>query len=405
MKTVQINTVLGTGSTGRIALNLHKAIVSSGNDSMIAYGRNTGFKPADNDAGNFFMFGDRPDFYRHVLLNFFKGKSGFGSVGNTRKLISWLEEEKPDIIHLHNLHGFYLNIEILFEYIKKTSMPVVWTFHDCWPFTGQCAHFDYAGCNKWKTGCSNCPIYRSNYPYSLFKDNSSWNYENKKRIFTGVKNLTIVTPSKWLEGLVRESFLSDYPVKVIPNGIDTDTFRILQDDSVPGDKTSKVILSVANVWSKPKGLEYILHLADELRDDPEYRFVIVGINSSACNRLKKKHPNVLPVSRTGNIDELVKLYNTAHVLLNPTMEDNFPTVNLEALSCGTPVLTFNTGGSPEALDDECGIIVPKGDVGALKKALLNMPEFDPDTCRRKALNYTSQISTSKYLDLYNSIIG
>ncbi len=407
MKIVQINTVFATGSTGRIVLGLHNTILGSGNESAVAYGRVTGKRYSED---NLYLVGNKPDFIGHVLVNFFAGKSGFVSTGNTRKLLSWLDKIKPDIIHLHNLHGFYVNVEMLFEYIKSHEIPVIWTFHDCWPFTGQCAHFDYAGCDKWKTGCHDCPIYRSNYPYSLFKDNSKDNYEHKKAVFTGVKDLTIVTPSSWLAVLVKQSFLNDYPVKVIPNGIDTEIFAPvpnpsgLSDNNLDSSVDPKILLGVANIWSKPKGLEYLLRLSDDLKDDPQYQIVIIGLNKYQCSSIKKKHPaNVLPIMRTSSQKELAAWYQKAYAFINPTLEDTFPTTNLEALACGTPVIAFNTGGSPEALDEGCGIVVEKGNYEALKAAVTSDRSFDSDVCRKKALEYTKDTANRRYLELYNAI--
>ena len=204
MKIIFINTVVGSGSTGKITKILYELANNAGFESAVAYGR--GSAPTGIRG---YKIGNNLDFVIHVLINFFGGKSGFGSKRTTRQFIKWLEKEKPDIIHLHNLHGFYLNIDMLFKYIKENDIPIIWTLHDCWPMTGQCAYFDYVQCEKWKTGCFSCPVYRTDYPYSLFKDNSRNNYFNKAEIFSNVKNMTIVTPSKWLANLVEQSFLQD----------------------------------------------------------------------------------------------------------------------------------------------------------------------------------------------------
>lgn len=409
MKVVQINTVFATGSTGRIVLGLHNSIIESGNHSAVAYGRITGEHRTGEDL---YLVGNKADFVGHVLVNFFAGKSGFASTGNTRKLISWLDNIKPDIIHLHNLHGFYVNVELLFDYIKAHNIPVIWTLHDCWPLTGQCAHFDYAGCDKWMTGCHDCPIYRSNYPYSLFKDNSRDNYAHKMVSFCGVHNLTIVTPSNWLAGIVKQSFLKKYPVKVIPNGIDTSVFCPEATTSKSSNELNKshvegkrILLGVTNIWSKPKGLEYLLRLAEDLKDDPSYQIVLIGLNKLQISQIKKKHlSNVLPLMRTSSQKELVSWYQKAYALVNPTLEDTFPTTNLEALACGTPVITFNTGGSPESITSDCGIVVEKGNYEALKEAVLSNREFDSAKCRARAMEYTLDAFKDKYMELYQSII-
>ncbi len=401
MKIVQINTVFGTGSTGRIVSNLHNAILKSGNESLVAYGRSTGTNNSDK---NIYNFGNKTDFYNHVLLNFVTGKNAFGSVGNTRKLISWLDHQNPDVIHLHNLHGFYLNIELLFSYLKKRTIPIVWTLHDCWPFTGQCAYFDYIECSKWVSGCHDCPIYRTNYPYSLFRDNSKWNYAKKKELFTGLDSLTIVSPSEWLKTLVDRSFLNEYQTVVINNGIDTDIFKPMVEFDMFKRDHLKIILGVANIWSETKGLNHLLSLSNLLKEHPEYKIVIIGVSKKQKADINRHYPNIIPLQKTNSIDELVKWYNQAYVFVNPTLEDNFPTVNLEALACGTPVITFNTGGSPESLTTDCGIIVPKCDDMALKNAIMDMSISNSKACRLQGLKYQIQNSNMEYLKLYESLL-
>lgn len=361
MKVVLINTVANTGSTGKIVTALYRKLEQESEDVCIVYGRGK----CDPSIKSY-KTGSGMDFLLHVLRNFFRGESGFGSVAATRKLIAYLEEEKPDIIHLHNIHGFYLQCEILFEYIKEKNIPVIWTLHDCWPFTGHCAFFDYAGCGKWETSCEKCSRHRSVYPYALFCDNSKEAYERKKAAFQGVKDLTIVTPSRWLKELVEKSFLKDYPVKVIYNGINLKAFFPEEDKKNPSDRY--IILGVANVWEKRKGLVYFKKLAKML--DERYRIVLVGLNPFQRIGLKlTRYSRITAVGRTQSVDELRRLYSSSAVYVNTTLEDNFPTTNLEALSCGTPVVTFRTGGSPESVDEDCGIVVEKGNVEELKKAI------------------------------------
>ena len=395
MKIVQVNTVCGTGSTGKIAVALHNLSIQNHNESYIAYGRNTAPQEIPS-----YKIGNKADFYSHVLINFFFGKSGFGSRKVTLKFLEWLDRIKPDIIHLHNIHGFYLNIELLFDYIKKNNIPIIWTLHDCWPFTGQCAHFDYAACVKWKTGCYNCPIHRTNYPYSLFKDNSRWNYIEKKRIFTGVNNLTIVTPSQWLADLVSQSFLKEYSVKIIPNGIDLNIFKPMPKQLSP----QKIILGVANVWTLQKGYHTFLELSERL--DDKYQIVLIGVSKSQQKELRKKYPQIVAITRTNNQQELAQWYSNASIYVNPTLEDNFPTTNLEALACGTPVVTFKTGGSPESLSAECGIVVEQGNLDKLTKAISSIEmnsKITPEACRIQALKYEKKAQFEKYIKLYNSI--
>ncbi len=370
----------------------------NGHECRILYGRRKA--PQDVEA---VRIGSAPDMARHVLATFFKGEHGFASGKMTERMQAYINDYQPDIIHLHNIHGFYMNTESMLNYLKVAGIPVVWTLHDCWSFTGHCAYFDYAGCGKWREGCGKCPQHRSAYPYALFRDNSRQNYLRKEKAFTKVPGLTLVTPSQWLAGLVRQSFLKDYPVEVIPNGVDQEVFAPtegrfrrkydLQD--------KKVVLGVANIWEKRKGLEYFVQLADMLPDSCQV--VLVGVSERQRRKLPEK---ILALPRTGKISELAQWYTLADVYVNPTLEDNFPTTNLEALSCGTPVVTFDTGGSPESIDASCGLVVPKGDMGKLKDAVLEVCEGQilPAVCRMKARQYDKKERFQEYLELYERIL-
>lgn len=362
MKIVFINSVVEFGSTGRIVASLYQYAEAQGEQARVVYGRK---KCSPNMIS--YKVGSHRDLFGHICRNFFRRESGFGSRKATEKLVEYLRKEKPDVFHLHNLHGFYLNIEVLFEYIKKESIPVVWTLHDCWAFTGHCAYFDYVGCDKWKTGCDSCVQHKDAYPYALFCDNSRDSYIKKKSIFQGVEKLIIVTPSSWLGSLVRQSFLKEYPVKVIYNDIATDQFY--QDESQAMKKDFKTVLGVANIWEKRKGLKYFVQLGNMLNEN--YRIVIVGLNVFQKIYVKKniRGKNLCLLNKTRNLSKLRELYSQATVYVNTTLEDNFPTTNIEAISCGTPVVTFDTGGCSECISEQNGIVVPKGDINALAKAV------------------------------------
>ncbi len=399
MKIVQINTVSGVGSVGRICVDLYDTLQKCGHEPYIAVGRG---KLGERFEG--YEIGNTWDLGCHVMKNFFQGKGGFGSAKVTEKLIAWLKQVRPNVIHLHNIHGFYLQTELLFAYLKKADIPVIWTLHDCWPFTGHCAYFDYIGCEKWSLGgCHNCKVHAKVYPYALFKDNTEWNYRAKRDAYTGVKNLTIVTPSYWLAELVNKSFLKEYPVKVIPNGINLDVFS-------PGasayDMQSYTILGVANRWEERKGLVYFEKLAECLPDN--YKIKLVGVNKKQARQLRKKYKNgkITPITRTANVGQLAQLYREADVYVNATLEDNFPTTNLEALACGTPVVTFATGGSGESLSETCGIIVPKGDIAALEERIRFVCEEKPFTmqaCRARALAFDRTARYKDYIALYQEV--
>ena len=348
MKVLQINTVCGVGSVGRIVRQIHEALREKGHESYIAYGR----KPLGCDGA--IRIGEDLDVYFHVFLTRVFDLHGFGSKKATKKFLKIVEEINPDIIHLHNIHGYYLNIEVLFDFLKSFDKPVVWTLHDCWAFTGHCSHFTYAKCERWKTGCYSCPEKKS-YPRSVIFDNSKSNYARKKKAFTGAKNMTLVTPSQWLAGLVKESFLRDYPVQVIPNGIDTEVFKPTPSDFKKryGLDGKFLILGVANVWEKRKGFDYFLDLSKYLSDDEI--IVLVGLSDE---RIKNLPNNIIGIKRTNSAKELAEIYTAADVSFNPTLEDNYPTVNLEAQACGTYVITFDSGGAKETIiSKESGIAI------------------------------------------------
>ena len=331
---------------------------------------------------------------------------GFYNEAETRKLKKWMDEIKPDIIHLHNIHNHYVNVKMLFEYIKLHDIPVVWTLHDCWPFTGHCAYFDYADCDKWKVCCHDCTSLNE-YPPTWFFDRTKRNYKDKKSVFTAVNNLTLVTPSEWLANLTRESFLKDYPVEVINNGVDTNVFKPTESDIKKrlGIEGKKIILAVMNIWSKRKGTEYLLKLPSMLNDNEI--LVIVGLKPQQLGLLPKE--KCLGITRTNNVEELACLYSAADVFINPTLEDNFPTTNIEALACGTPIITFDTGGSIESVTSETGLIVEKGNIDGLLNAIHNIINrgkgYYVDNCVSKSQrDYNKNTQYMKYIGLYNRMV-
>lgn len=403
MKILQVNTVIRGSSVGRIMADLYEVIKDSGNEARIAVGREP--MPEGYEG---VLIGNKGDFYQHVVKNFLQGEAGFGSVETTRKFLSWVDAEKPDLIHLHNIHGFYLQVEMLFEYIKKRDIPVVWTLHDCWSFTGHCAYYDFAACEKWKTGCHTCMQHAKVYPYAIFKDNTTASYARKRKAFCGVKNLTIVTPSHWLKKQVEQSFLKEYPVTVIPNGVDLSVFTPAHaKDGNNGKKDNtdiKTVLGVANIWELRKGLVYFEKLAKDLPDD--YRVELIGVNKKQKKELKKKFGSkVIARERTANVEELVEAYRNAAVFVNATLEDNFPTTNLEALACGTPVVTYETGGSGEAVTKETGIVVRRGSYDKLLEAVLDASggRFIKEDCLKRAKEFDKKTRYEEYLKLYEEV--
>ena len=393
MKVLQINSVCGIGSTGRIATDIHNKLIEQGHESYIAYGRDL-----PKNCNNAIRIGSKTDNYSHVAKTRIFDMHGFGSKKATIEFIEKVKELDPDLIHLHNIHGYYINIEILFNYLKEANKPVIWTLHDCWSFTGHCAYFDYVGCDKWKNECHSCPE-RKSYPVSLVLDNSQDNYLRKKEIFNGVKNLTIVAPSRWLAGLVKESFLKQYPVEVINNGIDLSVFKPTKNNfrDKYNIKDKYVILGVASIWDRRKGLKYFHELAENLHDDEI--IVLVGLSEK---QLKHLPDRIIGITRTNNVNELVDIYSSADVFVNPTLEDNFPTTNLEALACGTPVITFNTGGSIESVFDKCGCISKEKSVKSLIESMakIRSGNFDKKKCIYHSTLYNKSIKFDEYLRCY-----
>ena len=404
MKVLQINTVCGTGSTGRIVGDLYNALFERGHDSLIAYGRGTN-APRGSSVGDVktYRIGDNLDTYYHVLMTRLTDKTGFYSTEATNKLINEITKYNPDIIHLHNIHGYYLNIELLFNYLAKLNTPIVWTLHDCWPFTGHCSYFDYADCDKWKTGCFNCPE-KHNYPKSIFLDNSKWNYEQKLKLFTSLENITIVTPSKWLAGLVKESFLGKYDVQVINNGIDLSIFRpTISDFRKAHSLTDRfIILGVANNWDNRKGLNDFIKLSGSL--DDSQKIVLVGLNKK---QLKALPQNILGLGRTNSIRELAEIYSAADVYVNASVEETMGLTTVEALACGTPVVVYDATAIPECVDDTVGFKVEKNNISALLDAIniiKNDNPFNSDGCISKAKQYDKAKKYTEYLDLYDKLL-
>ncbi|AZR73927.1 glycosyl transferase [Anoxybacter fermentans] len=399
MKVLQINSVCGIGSTGRIATDIHNILIENGHESYIAYGRDEA-RGCDTSI----RIGSKFDNYMHVVKTRLFDKHGFGSRKATAEFLNKVEKLNPDIIHLHNIHGYYINIELLFKYLKKANKPVVWTLHDCWAFTGHCAYFDYVGCDKWKTICYSCPQ-KKGYPSSILLDNSKNNYNKKKEIFTGVKNMTIVTPSNWLAGLVKQSFLEEYPVKVINNGIDLEVFKPTASNfrKKYNLENKFIILGVASVWEHRKGYKYFIELSKKIKKDEV--IVMVGLTEKQKNKLPN---NIIGITRTNNVRELVEIYSAADVFINPTLEDNFPTTNLEALACGTPVITFNTGGSKESVDENCGFVVQKGNIDELIYTIRKIKGQSKSSYSRQCVEkakalYNKKDNFKKYLELYFQI--
>lgn len=387
----QINATCGVGSTGKICVSVSELLSKKGIENYIFYSAGSsdyplGIKYANEKAVKF-----------QTLLSRIFGNCGFESKSITEKLIKELEKIKPDIIHIHNIHSHNCNLKMLFSYITKNGIKVYWTFHDCWAFTAYCPHFDMIDCDKWKTGCYNCPQRKQ---YSWFFDRSEYLYNKKKSDIKGA-DITVITPSKWLAGLVKESFFKDFPVKIINNGIDLNIFKPTYSDFREkyslGNKY--IVLGVAFGWGKRKGLDVFCELAKRL-DGEKYKIVLVGTNDNIDKLLPE---NIISIHRTANQTELAEIYTAADIFVNPTREENYPTVNMESIACGTPVVTFNTGGSPEMLDETCGAVVAKNDVDGIQneiKRICETQSYSKDDCIERAKGFDKDNKFEEYIKLY-----
>lgn len=401
-KLLQINMTANWGSTGKIAESIGLAAMNHGWECHVAYGRYSNPSKAQ-----LIRVGSKWDTYFHFLEQRIKDNEGLCSRNATRDLIKQIKEVEPNIVQLHVIHDHYLNYKLLFEYLNQTNIQVVWTFHDCWAFTGHCFHFVTKKCDRWMTECHDCPL-RHDYP-NTFMDRSTQNFRLKRALFQGCKNLTIVPCSDWIAKFVEKSFLKDKRMCMIHNGVDLRRFRILSDGGTENIKKNRNggrfrLLGVSSVWNRRKGLDDIYRLRGILPKE-QYEIVLVGLTARQARCLPE---GIEGITRTQNIEELVKLYNEADVLINPTYADTFPTVNLEALACGTPVITYRTGGSPEALDEKTGMIVEQGDVDALASAIIEMKEHPlaMADCRKRAEAYFDKDKCfEKYIQLYEELLN
>lgn len=394
MNILQINTVYAEGSTGKIVMELSRVCKENGIENRAAV------RCADKQTGVMEISG-RTDSRIHGKLAQYTMHKGCFSYRRTKRFLKKVDKDRPDIIHLHNLHGSYVNIGLLMDYAKRNDIPVVFTLHDCWAFTAICPHFGIVNCDRWQTGCGNCPQ-RKKYSSSwLDLTGRVWNL--KKKWFTGVKSMTVVTPSAWLASKVKDSFLKDYPVRVIRNGIDTDIFQPTPSSFRQryGLENKKIVLGVAFGWSYEKGIDIMAALSERLRED--YRVVLVGTDE----RAEKLLPNrIISVRRTYSQRELAEIYSAADVFVNPTREEAFGLTNIEALACGTPVITFRAGGSPECIDETCGTAVEIDDLDGLVKEVVRISEEHPYTeedCVRRAKRFDKKERLSEYMALYKEM--
>lgn len=394
---LQINATANWGSTGKIAEQIGKLAISKGWESYIAYGRD-----CNSSESKLIRIGSKYDVYEHYFENRFLDKEGLASRRATKAFINRIVAIKPDIIHIHNIHDHYLNYRILFEYLRTLTIPIVWTQHDCWSYTGGCTYYSTKGCYDWMVGCEVCPR-RKGY----FFDNSSMHYRLKKKLFCSLKNLTLVPVSEWLAYQLSKSFLKEKKTCIIQNGIDLQVFKpfsskVVRKKYCIGD--GKFLLAVATVWSSRKGLEDYKKLSSIL--DNNLKLVLVGLTGRQTKDLPS---NIVAIPRTDNVTELVHLYSEASIVLNLSYEETFGLTTVEGFACGTPGIVYNSTASPELMTDKTGIVVESGNIIAVNDAIREILRSGKETyskhCIQRAVNkYDKTQCFERYITLYNNLI-
>lgn len=398
-KLLQINSVVNTGSTGVIVEEIGRKVMSKGWESFIAYGRNN----ATNSKSNLIKVGNNYDILLHGISTRLFDNHGLCSKRATENLVGKIKEISPDVIHLHNVHGYYINYPILFSYLREWSGPVVWTLHDCWAFTGHCAYYSFAKCDKWKFKCNNCPQ-KKQYPSSLLFDRSEENFQKKGEIFGMLPNLTIVTVSDWLSSQVRMSFLGKYRRAVIKNGINRDIFNVSYKE-LETKKNPDVfrILGVANTWDRRKGLMDFIELRKKLPNN--FEITLVGLSQKQIEKLPS---GIVGISRTSTQSELAKLYANSDVYINTSIEETLGMTTIEAMGCGTPAIVYESTACSEPIEPVFCKSVPPRNIDAVIKAINEVIESQsPDmanTLSRWVDNhFTNEVFLNNYMSLYDSL--
>ena len=397
MRILYINTVFGNGSTGKIICDTARLLLENGHTVKVVYGVNSNHQAVPYET---VCVQPKAEYYFHNALSRITDHAGQYSVRATRRLIYEVEKFQPDIIHLHTLHGYYVNYRILFEYLRQAGIAVVWTHHDCWAFTGHCTHYSQIGCTQWQTQCEKCRLVHR-YPKCYLRGDVKNNYIQKKQAFSGIDRLTITAPSEWLEKQIGASFLKEYTRIVVPNGVDTAVFRPRQSAIRKQYQLEykKVILGVANVWNERKGIADMIALSARLEEP--YKVVLIGLSDKQLSKLPS---NILGIRRTANQTELAEWYSAADVFVNPTYEETFGMTNIEAQACGTPVVVYRTDGCPETIMDGNGLVISQGDLDELAKAVVRR-SAEGKVSNLEAINqFELHNAYGRYLDLYEQLI-
>jgi len=400
MKLLLINVALNCGSTGKIVEGIGGLALSQGWDVYVAHGA----RYVNKSGLHNYQISNKAGEVLHYIESTLFDAQGRGSRCATKRFLKVIDEIKPDVVHIHNIHGCFLNYPILFRFLREKDIPVVWTLHDCWSMTGHCAHFLRTNCEQWKKQCVRCPQ-KHDFPSSYLLDRCKYNYTLKKQLFTEMKKMRITTVSSWLKGVAEQSYLRKFPVDVVPNGVDTKRFVYTEGDVRErygiGDK--KLVLAVASGFEERKGIHDFVKLSKVL--SKEYQLLLVGTNDSD----KKTLPDsVIAVSRANGASELAAFYSAADVLLSLSYEETFGLTIVEAMACGTPAIVYDNTAQPELITPETGSVVANGDVEGVKKAIEEVcakgKAYYSEACREHALHYDEKKSYQKYLDLYVQVL-
>lgn len=381
-----VNIVYDTGSTGRIVKKIADTYKKMGAEVLVAYGRN---KQAESDST--YYFGNKISFYWHVIMSMFFGRHGLHSTRETKNLIQKIKDFNPDTIHLHNLHGYYLNVKLLMSYLKTTDIKIVYVQHDCWTVSGSAAHFDYYGCKEWDDGCIICNNTKE-YPKALFIKRQRKNFKWKKEVFSDHKDMIIITVSDWMSKLISKTYLSQYEIRRIYNGVDLDVFS--RKEELPRKKEKIELLGVASVWTKQKGLDDFISLSRKL--DSKYRLTLIGLSK---RQLKLLPPNINGVARTSSVKELAEYYKTADIYLNLSVEETMGLTTVEALACGTPCIVFDRTAVPEIITSETGVVVEANNIDQLFNAIesFDFKNLTTSKARKRSLFFSEEIMLRNYV--------
>ena len=400
MKVLQINAVYGFKSTGVIVKDIGNTLAHNGDVAYFAY------QTTNESVENGYLVGNKPDWKLHAVHSRVFGKQAYASKCATRRLLKWVDEIKPDVVHFHNLHSNYINLNLLCDHLAKKNIPTVITMHDCWYFTGKCSHYAAVKCGKWQEECGSCPLSKTEQP-SLFFDSTSKVLKDRTEHLRKLPGLTLVGCSQWIANEAKKSKLGTADICVVYNGVDTEIFKPHESDirNELGLEGKFVILGMADKWFAPQNREIVEKII--AAQDENSKIVIVGCRKEQMAYFSK-FENVVPMGYVSDRHRLADVYASSDVFVNLTRADTLPTVNMESICCGTPVITFDCCGSPELVDEECGFVVREGDYIGLLEAIENIKskplcfdlykqhqKFDKNQCYKKYLDIYKRVSENK----------